>query len=200
MRKQTISKALKISVWNKYIGEDIGKYKCLCCNITDITQLKFHVGHIIAEANGGTLHIDNLKPICECCNKSMRTKNMDEFKKQLTSINYAKNDSLKENILNVYNNIVKLVNDKYNLIIKKEGLQVLTNKMLLTINNISGNKYSDINVLFFEKCRKDGINNKKLNLEDFDKLKNNNSKLYDYLAQIDEKTLLDLMYLYYDNN
>ncbi len=125
---------------------------------------------------------------------------MDEFKKQLTSINDTKNDSLKENILNEYNNIVKLVNNKYYLIIKKEGLQVLTNKMSLIINNISGNKQSDINILFFEKCIKDGINNKKLNLKDFDKLKNNNSKLYDYLAQIDEKTLLHLMYLYYDNN
>ena len=40
MRKQIIPKALKISVWNKYIGEEIGKAKCLCCNITDITQQK----------------------------------------------------------------------------------------------------------------------------------------------------------------
>jgi len=47
LEKKTIPKALKIAVWNKYIGEEIGKAKCSCCNITDITQLKFHTGHII---------------------------------------------------------------------------------------------------------------------------------------------------------
>jgi hypothetical protein len=79
---------------NKYIGEDIGKAKCLCCNITDITQLKFHVRHIITEANGGSIHIDNLKSICESYNKSMRIKNMDDFRKQLIS-----NDSTLKEII-----------------------------------------------------------------------------------------------------
>jgi hypothetical protein len=79
-KKKTIPKSLKIAVWNKYIGEDIGKTKCLCCNLTDITQLKFHTGNIIAEVNGGDINIDNLRPICETCNKSMGTKNMDGFK------------------------------------------------------------------------------------------------------------------------
>ena len=46
-KKKYIPKALKIAIWNKYIGEEIGKVKCLCCEITDITQLKFHTGHII---------------------------------------------------------------------------------------------------------------------------------------------------------
>jgi len=78
-KKINIPKALKIAVWNKYIGEDIGKTKCLCCNITDITQLKFHTGHIISEFNGGLINIDNLKPICESCNKSMSKKNMNDF-------------------------------------------------------------------------------------------------------------------------
>jgi len=98
LEKKTIPKALKIAVWNKYIGEEIGKAKCSCCNITDITQLKFHTGHIIAKANGGLTNIDNLKPICESCNKSMGIKNMDEFKQLLISqskeiiINAIKNE------------------------------------------------------------------------------------------------------------
>ena len=37
-KKTTIPKALKIAVWNKYIGEEIGKSKCLCCNLTDIRR------------------------------------------------------------------------------------------------------------------------------------------------------------------
>ena len=49
----------------------IGKYKCCCCELTDITQSKFHCGHIISEVNGGELHVDNLKPICARCNLSM---------------------------------------------------------------------------------------------------------------------------------
>ena len=73
-KKVTISKALRISVWNKYIGEEIGKSKCLCCNITDIAQLKFHVGHIIAESKGGATHIDNLNPICLYSYRLVETK------------------------------------------------------------------------------------------------------------------------------
>lgn len=78
-RKQPIPAAVKRIVWNRYIGETIGKSKCLCCKVTDITQLSFHCGHVIAEANGGTIEITNLRPICQNCNSSMRTMNMDEF-------------------------------------------------------------------------------------------------------------------------
>lgn len=78
-RKQSIPAAVKRIVWNKYIGETIGKTKCLCCKVTEITQLSFHCGHVIAEANGGSLEINNLRPICQNCNSSMRTMNMDDF-------------------------------------------------------------------------------------------------------------------------
>ena len=71
--------ALKRKVWAKWMGEDMGKAKCLCCKLTDITQLNFHCGHIIAEAMGGELKVDNLKPICQSCNSSMGMTNMDEF-------------------------------------------------------------------------------------------------------------------------
>ena len=39
----------------------------------------FPCGHIIAEANGGLLKLDNLKPVCVSCNSSMGTQNMDEY-------------------------------------------------------------------------------------------------------------------------
>jgi len=79
-RKKTIPKSVKIAVWNKNIGEAIGKHKCLCCQNVDITQMNFHCGHIVAEANGGKVHVDNLLPICSKCNKSMGTQNLNEFK------------------------------------------------------------------------------------------------------------------------
>jgi len=82
-KKKTIPKALKRMVWDKHIGEDIGKSLCKCCNLTAITQMSFHCGHILAEANGGETNIDNLLPICELCNKSMGTTNLLEFKKKM---------------------------------------------------------------------------------------------------------------------
>ena len=78
-KKQTIPIAVKKVVWNTYVGEYIGKTKCFCCRTTDIIQMSFHCGHVIAEKNGGTLDITNLRPICQNCNSSMKTTNMNEF-------------------------------------------------------------------------------------------------------------------------
>jgi 5-methylcytosine-specific restriction endonuclease McrA len=80
-KKKYISATLKRLVWNKWIGEEIGKSKCTCCNVTTITQLSFNAGHIIAEFNGGETIVSNLKPICQNCNSSMGTKNMIDFMK-----------------------------------------------------------------------------------------------------------------------
>ncbi len=82
-KKKIISATLKKKVWDKYIGLEIGKTKCLCCNITDIIQMSFHCGHIIAESKGGETNLSNLKPICQTCNLSMGSQNMDEFMKTL---------------------------------------------------------------------------------------------------------------------
>jgi hypothetical protein len=82
-KKKSISSTIKKLVWNTNIGEDIGKAKCLCCKSTDITQLSFNCGHIIAEANGGDTIVSNLKPICQNCNSSMGTKNMNDFMETL---------------------------------------------------------------------------------------------------------------------
>jgi len=82
-KKKPISATIKRLVWNSNIGEDIGKSKCMCCTVTDITQMSFNCGHIIAECNGGESIVSNLKPICQNCNSSMGTKNMEDFIKTL---------------------------------------------------------------------------------------------------------------------
>ena len=82
-KKKPISATIKKLVWNTHIGEEIGKAKCLCCNVTDITQMSFNCGHIVAEADGGDTIVSNLKPICQNCNSSMGTKNMNDFVKSL---------------------------------------------------------------------------------------------------------------------
>jgi 5-methylcytosine-specific restriction endonuclease McrA len=77
--KKTIPSTIKRLVWHAYIGEDKGKAKCLCCKTTDITQLSFHCGHVIPEAHGGCISVENLRPICQNCNSSMGTMNMTDF-------------------------------------------------------------------------------------------------------------------------
>lgn len=100
-KRTTIPKALKIAIWNKHIGEEYGKVKCLCCKITDITQSKFHCGHIVSVHNGGETNINNLKPICESCNKSMGTDNMNDFIALLSGHNsVSKTDKQQPNLTN----------------------------------------------------------------------------------------------------
>lgn len=77
--KQKIPAIIKKLVWNTYIGEEIGKSKCVCCKKIDITQLNFICGHVLSEYNGGKVNVENLRPICMSCNLSMGTKNMQDF-------------------------------------------------------------------------------------------------------------------------
>lgn len=78
-KKKHIPSTVKRLVWNQHIGEHVGKAKCLCCKTTDITQLSFHCGHVVSEASGGDVCVDNLRPICQNCNSSMGVMNMNEF-------------------------------------------------------------------------------------------------------------------------
>ena len=55
--------AIKQKIWNKYIGEEINKSKCLCCNYNDIKQLSFYCGYIMEETK-----LLTIKPICSNCN------------------------------------------------------------------------------------------------------------------------------------
>jgi 5-methylcytosine-specific restriction endonuclease McrA len=78
-KKAKIPQAKRILCWNTYIGDTIGKTKCLCCKILDITQFSFNCGHVVSDANGGDISIDNLRPICDKCNTDMGTMDMREF-------------------------------------------------------------------------------------------------------------------------
>ena len=89
-KKKSIPKVVKDLSWNKWIGEDVARAKCMCCGVNEIKMSSFHCGHVIAEANGGKLSIDNLKPVCSACNLSMGTENMDDFKGRCGFIAKAK--------------------------------------------------------------------------------------------------------------
>ena len=81
-KRTTIPKKVRMEAWDRYIGMDIGKALCMCCEKEDMTQMTFHCGHVISHADGGGMHINNLRPICASCNLSMRTQNMNEFRQQ----------------------------------------------------------------------------------------------------------------------
>lgn len=53
---------------------------CYVC-MTPITITTFEAGHIISHSNGGTNKVENLRPVCNKCNKCVGTKNMDEYLK-----------------------------------------------------------------------------------------------------------------------
>jgi len=73
-RKEHIPKRLREVVWNTYNGD---KYSSKChvtwCN-NIINVFNYQVGHDIPESKGGSLDIENLKPICGNCNLSMGNK------------------------------------------------------------------------------------------------------------------------------
>jgi len=79
--KKKIPLALREQVWILYCSDKYFKNKCLvkwCENI--ITPFTFEVGHNVPESKGGSTDLDNLRPICSKCNKSMgSTYTIDEF-------------------------------------------------------------------------------------------------------------------------
>lgn len=81
-RRRALPAAVRDSVWNLYIGEDINKHRCLCCKKVLISNRNFQVGHVQSVRDGGTDEINNLRPICAPCNHSMSTQNMIEFVKK----------------------------------------------------------------------------------------------------------------------
>ena len=78
--KAKIPGALREQVWRTWIGRKF-EHKCLvtwCENVINV--FNFETGHNIPESKGGTLNIDNLRPICAKCNRSMGDNyTIDEF-------------------------------------------------------------------------------------------------------------------------
>lgn len=81
-KKVNIPLTVKSLVWDKYVGIDIGRTKCYCCKLNHITMISFHCGHVIPEVYGGEITVENLRPICQSCNSSMGSQNMNEFMKK----------------------------------------------------------------------------------------------------------------------
>ena len=97
---KNLSKVIRQLVWNKYIGERNGLGKCWCCRNKTISSFEFEAGHVVARANGGEDTVENLRPICSLCNKSMGKENMIEYQKR-QNLGPTTAETLWENFLNV---------------------------------------------------------------------------------------------------
>ena len=105
-KKQPIPKKVKVDAWNTHVGANRNEVLCLCCRANKITTFEFHAGHIISEANGGHITVENIRPICSACNLSMGSRNMDEFIQSHYPANNAKFCST------TYDNVENLVQKK----------------------------------------------------------------------------------------
>lgn len=79
-KKKKIPKGIRNIVWDTHMGADYKRGLCCCCKIEQITFVNFHCGHIISECNGGEVHVNNLIPICQSCNCSMGSMNLEDYK------------------------------------------------------------------------------------------------------------------------
>ena len=78
--KKGIPKTIRNQVWRKYCGDKLDS-KCFCCDQV-LSYECWEAGHVISEANGGQTTVENLRPICLSCNRSMGKIHMFEFMKR----------------------------------------------------------------------------------------------------------------------
>ena len=81
-KKDAIPKILKDLCWYTWVGKTVASHTCLCCERMEIRMNSFECGHVLAEAKGGQLSVDNLRPICGGCNRSMGSENLEDFKRR----------------------------------------------------------------------------------------------------------------------
>ena len=80
-KKEPICKTVRNVLWFIHYG-DVRTAKCKCCLVEDISINCYHVGHVIAEANGGKTSMENLLPMCMLCNTSIGKQNVNDFIKK----------------------------------------------------------------------------------------------------------------------
>lgn len=74
-------------IWNNIYGNEVitSKVTCKICQISKFEfseRTKWHIGHVIAFSREGPDEIENLRPICSKCNKSMGSKSIMDYCKE----------------------------------------------------------------------------------------------------------------------
>ena len=79
-KRSSCPKAVKETVWRKYFGNKMTG-KCYVCQ-KPILFTDFEVGHNKPFSKGGTWNMNNLRPICRTCNRSMGSMTIEAFKRK----------------------------------------------------------------------------------------------------------------------
>lgn len=142
-KKTNLPHILREQTWNHYIGNKF-ETECFCCEKNKITPFKFECAHIIADAKGGSIHLDNLLPCCSQCNKSMGIMNFFVFKSKLLNNSYYDINKLSEE----QKDIVKFYNYTQDNLTCKEYSQnfdllfeILSKNMFLNTNTNNSDIY-----------------------------------------------------------
>lgn len=79
-KKARIPPAIRQAVWETYIGKQFDAKCTVTWCKARVTPFTFEVGHNVPESKGGRTEIDNLRPLCPQCNRSMSNNyTIDEF-------------------------------------------------------------------------------------------------------------------------
>ena len=76
-KRKSIPSTIRHQVWEIVNGDKMTGF-CFCCD-RSLHFRDHQSGHILAVVHGGKNTIDNLRPICGSCNRSMSSKHMYEF-------------------------------------------------------------------------------------------------------------------------
>ena len=82
IKPNTVTKiphTLRNLVWKTYASDTYLSANCFCCRKNIISIDNFMCGHIVSRYDGGTIDLDNLRPVCHSCNVSMGTCDMFKF-------------------------------------------------------------------------------------------------------------------------
>lgn len=90
VQKQNITSYLRNKVWEKeFSNSEVESCPIKFCNNKLFKSKKggWQAGHLISEKNGGELKINNLRPICSECNRSMGIKNWIDYESYIENLN-----------------------------------------------------------------------------------------------------------------
>ena len=143
-KRKKVPKAVKESIWKKYISEIELKGKCFVGCGTDIQINNFEAGHVIPVCEGGENTIENLRPICSLCNKSMGTQNLNDF---IKSFGFEREEIIEKEDITKFDSEIKM-NEKQIIEIEKEIKKTKkSSKMLLDKQDDISKKIEELNEL-----------------------------------------------------
>ena len=185
---------IRQTVWNIYIGENIGKIKCPLCQQNDIQPFQFHCAHVIARSHGGSMDVSNLRPICAVCNNSMYNHNMIEFAQT-----YYPNAPIHETFLNRSIIFNKKSEKPYIIPIQKSN-NCTNNELAKSSTTASKKKYicqycakrftRKNNMVVHQKTTCRFRDSQNLLSNQIKELKENNNNLQEQLTQLKNKQLI----------